>query len=117
MVIVSGVFIQNPDSRVDMLIVGDKIKKNKVENEIRKLEAEIGSELTYAVFDTKEFSYRLNMYDKLTRKRSRNSPEKKHKRLSTKTNKTQKKQSVCSVKRDNKDNKRSRAKTVRKNER
>jgi len=65
--LISGVFIKNPDSRVDVLIVGDKIKRSKVEEEMRKLEAEIGTELSYAIFDTKEFSYRLNMYDKLVR--------------------------------------------------
>jgi DNA-binding transcriptional ArsR family regulator len=67
LVIISGVFIKNHDSRVDMLIVGDKMKKSKIEEGIRKLEAEIGAELVYAVFDTKEFIYRLNMYDKLVR--------------------------------------------------
>ena len=64
---VSGVFIKNKDTRVDLLIVGDKIKKSKVEEEVRKLEAEIGTELVYVVFDTKEFIYRLDMYDKLVR--------------------------------------------------
>lgn len=65
--LVSGVFIKNKDSRVDLLIVGNKIKRSKVEEGVRKLEAEIGKELTYAVFETKEFVYRLNMYDKLVR--------------------------------------------------
>jgi hypothetical protein len=67
LIIVSGVFIKNDDSRVDLLIVGDKMKKGKIEGGIRKLEAEIGVELVYAIFDTKEFIYRLNMYDKLIR--------------------------------------------------
>ena len=67
LLIVSGVFIKNYDSRVDLLIVGDKMKKGKIEEGIRKLEAEIGAELVYAVFNTKEFIYRLNMYDKLVR--------------------------------------------------
>lgn len=67
LLLVSGIFIKNPDSRVDLLIVGDRVKKKKIEEEIRKLEAEIGTELAYAVFDTKEFFYRLNMYDKLIR--------------------------------------------------
>lgn len=67
LVLVSGVFIKNKDSRVDLLIVGDKMQKSKVEEGVRKLEAEIGTELSYALFDTKEFSYRLNMYDKLVR--------------------------------------------------
>ncbi len=65
--LVSGIFIKNEDTRVDLLIVGDKMKRNKIEEEIKKLEAEIGTELVYAVFDTKEFIYRLNMYDKLIR--------------------------------------------------
>jgi hypothetical protein len=67
LIIISGVFIKNNDSRVDLLVVGDKMKRGKIEEGIRKLEAEIGAELVYAVFDTKEFLYRLNMYDKLVR--------------------------------------------------
>ena len=67
LVITSGIFIKNDDSRVDLLIVGDKMKKSKIEEGVRKLEAEIGAELVYAVFETKEFLYRLNMYDKLVR--------------------------------------------------
>ena len=66
-IVVSGIFIKNKESRVDLLIVGNKMKKNKIEKGIRKLEAEIGAELVYAIFDTKEFIYRLNVYDKLVR--------------------------------------------------
>lgn len=65
--VVSGLFIKNDNSRADLLIVGDRLKKSKIEKGIRKLEAEIGAELVYAIFDTKEFIYRLNMYDKLVR--------------------------------------------------
>lgn len=67
LIVVSGVFIKNPDSRVDLLIVGDKMKRSKIEEGIKKIEAEMGGELVYAVFDSKEFIYRLNMYDKLVR--------------------------------------------------
>jgi hypothetical protein len=67
LLLISGTFIKNPDSRVDVLLVGDNIKRSKVDEEMHKLEAEMGTELSYAVFDTKEFSYRLNMYDKLVR--------------------------------------------------
>ena len=67
LIIVSGVFIRNDDSRVDILIVGDKMKKGRIEEEIHRLEAELGTELAYALFDTKEFMYRLDMYDKLVR--------------------------------------------------
>ncbi|OGI95662.1 hypothetical protein A2917_01105 [Candidatus Nomurabacteria bacterium RIFCSPLOWO2_01_FULL_42_17] len=67
LLVVSGVFIKNQDSRVDLLIVGDKLKKTGIERGIRKLEALLGVELVYAIFNTKEFIYRLNMYDKLVR--------------------------------------------------
>ncbi len=67
LIIISGVFIKNHESRVDLLIVGNKLKKGRIEEGIKKIEAEIGAELIYAVFDTKEFLYRLNMYDKLVR--------------------------------------------------
>lgn len=67
LLIVSGIFIKNHDSRVDLLIVGDKMKRSKIEEGIRKIEAEMGVELSYSVFETKEFLYRLNMYDKLVR--------------------------------------------------
>jgi hypothetical protein len=67
LLIVSGVFIKNSDSRVDLLIVGDNMKRGKIEEGIRKIEAEMGAELVYAVFETQEFLYRVNMYDKLIR--------------------------------------------------
>lgn len=67
LVIVSGIFIKNQDSRVDLLIVGDRLKKGAIEKGIKKIEAELGIELIYAIFDTPEFLYRLNMYDKLVR--------------------------------------------------
>ena len=67
LLLVSGIFIKNKDSRIDLLIVGDKMRKSKIEEGVKKLEAEIGIELTYAIFEYKEFVYRLNMYDKLVR--------------------------------------------------
>jgi len=65
LMIVSGVFIGDSKSRADLLIVGDKLKKNILQQVVKSLEAEIGKELDYVVFDTEEFKYRLNMYDKL----------------------------------------------------
>jgi hypothetical protein len=64
---IAGVFTRNADSRVDILIVGDNIKKTKLERVIKGLEAEIGKELRYAFFNTADFLYRLDMYDKLVR--------------------------------------------------
>lgn len=67
--IVAGIFMKehDPKQQVDMLIVGDNLRKSWIEDTIRKLEAEIGKELSYAVFDTHEFKYRVEMYDKLIR--------------------------------------------------
>lgn len=67
LIITSGVFIQELESRADLLIVGDGLKKSKLENTIKTIESEIGKELRYAYFTTEEFKYRLSMYDKLTR--------------------------------------------------
>jgi hypothetical protein len=67
LVIVSGVFIQNPDSRVDLLIVGDNLRRGSIDRIVKTMEAEIGKELTFASFETADFNYRLGMYDKLVR--------------------------------------------------
>ncbi len=67
--VVSGIFIkdQEREGRVDMLIVGDNLRKPWIEDTVRKLEAEVGKELSYAIFDTQEYIYRIEMYDKLIR--------------------------------------------------
>ena len=67
LIIVAGVFIQENESRVDLLVVGDGIKKSGLENTIKVLESEIGKELRYTHFTTEDFKYRLSMCDKLTR--------------------------------------------------
>lgn len=67
LVIISGTFIQNPDSRVDMLIVGDKLKKSAISNVLSIIESEVGKELAYTSLDTQEFKYRLSVYDKFIR--------------------------------------------------
>ena len=67
LILVAGVFIQELESRVDMLIVGDHVKKAALDNVIKVLESEIGKELRYAYFTNDDFQYRLSMCDKLTR--------------------------------------------------
>lgn len=65
--LVSGIFLRDEESRVDFLLVGDNLKRGYLDQTIKGLEAEIGKELTYAIFTTQDFMYRLNMYDKLVR--------------------------------------------------
>ena len=67
LIVISGVFIQNPDSRVDMLIVGDKLKKGAIETTLRLLESEVGKDISYTSLETPEFKYRLSVYDKFIR--------------------------------------------------
>jgi hypothetical protein len=67
LVLVSGVFIQDDESRVDLFVVGDNIKKSQFEHLVHSLEAEIGKELKYSYFSTTDFNYRFSMYDKLIR--------------------------------------------------
>lgn len=66
-IITSGIFIQDPDSRVDLLIVADDVRHNQMKTSIAAIEAEIGKEIRYAIFNTEDFKYRLGIYDRLIR--------------------------------------------------
>jgi len=65
LMIVGGIFIGSEKSRADLLIVGDKLKKNIIQQIMKGLESEIGKELDYVVLESAEFKYRIDMYDKL----------------------------------------------------
>ena len=67
LLIISGVFIQDMNSRADILIVGDNLHEPSLERAVRILESEVGKELRYVVFETADFKYRLGIYDKLLR--------------------------------------------------
>lgn len=67
LLVVSGIFIQHSDNRLDILIVGDHLRRTIIQKIISVLESELGRELSYAVFDTNDFKYRVSMYDKLIR--------------------------------------------------
>ncbi len=67
MIVAAGVFIQNWESRVDLLIVGDDINIAKVETIIKNIETEIGKEIAYSAFETQDFQYRMGIHDRLVR--------------------------------------------------
>lgn len=67
LIIVAGVFAGDWEGRLDVLIVGDRVKEPRVRARMRMLEAEIGRELRYTTLPTEDFLYRLNMNDKLVR--------------------------------------------------
>lgn len=63
-VALSGIFSGSMEGGLDILIVGDNIKKGRLEKILGKTESELGREIKYVLFDTKEFKYRHSMYDK-----------------------------------------------------
>ena len=67
LILISGVFLHDRDSRVDILVVGDHLKQSKLLSIMSSIEAELGKELRYAAFETSDFQYRLSIYDKLVR--------------------------------------------------
>ncbi len=67
LLVVSGVFLQEKESRVDLLVVGDGIKKGALETAVKMIEAELGREIVYSAFETVDFQYRISMFDKLVR--------------------------------------------------
>lgn len=67
LIVAAGIFIQNWESRVDLLIVGDDLNLNKIESIISIIESEIGKEISYSAFDTQDFEYRLGIHDRLVR--------------------------------------------------
>ena len=66
-VALSGVFMGERDSTLDLLLVGDRVSSRKIKDRIKRLEAELGRELQYTLLSTSDFNYRLNMNDKLLR--------------------------------------------------
>ncbi len=67
LIILTGVFVGDVESGLDLLVAGDRVKESTLRQKIRGLEAELGRELRYALLSTPDFLYRLNMNDKLIR--------------------------------------------------
>jgi hypothetical protein len=67
LIVVAGIFSNEWEGRLDLLIVGERINEKKLVTRIRQLEAEIGKEVRYAAMNTEDFFYRLNMNDRLVR--------------------------------------------------
>ena len=67
LLLVAGVFIQDWESRVDILAVGESMSSAKFDNIIKGIEAELGRDISYTMLDSAEFDYRLHIHDKLIR--------------------------------------------------
>lgn len=67
LVILSGLFTDVPESKIDLLVVGDRLDERTLASVVHALEAELGRELRYASFSTEDFRYRVGVYDRLVR--------------------------------------------------
>jgi len=67
LVVLAGIFLKESGARVDMLIVGDGLKKGQLDWTLRMIESEVGKELDYVILDTADFKYRTGMNDKFMR--------------------------------------------------
>ncbi len=65
--VISGAFLNASNCPVDFFLVVDDLDKEKFEEFMKKLEAEVGKPLNYTFMDTSEFTYRYNIYDRFIR--------------------------------------------------
>jgi hypothetical protein len=62
--LISGVFLNYPKGRADLLLVGDEMSRAKLKHLLENLEAEVGKEINYSFMSSDEFKYRTDMLDK-----------------------------------------------------
>ena len=67
LLVLSGMFLNNEDGRVDLCLVGDKMKKPVIDKIVKGIEDDMGRELIYTVLETEEFLYRNGTGDKFIR--------------------------------------------------
>ena len=67
LILASGVFVQEPDAQLDLLIVADQVRPSALHEIVKSFEALIGSELRYALLGSEDFRYRLSVRDRLLR--------------------------------------------------
>ncbi|MFH0969661.1 MAG: hypothetical protein V1804_04090 [Patescibacteria group bacterium] len=61
--LVSGIFLNYPKSKADLILVANNISRSKLNNLMSNLEAEVGREISFVLMNSDEFNYRLNMLD------------------------------------------------------
>lgn len=64
LVLISKSLINSEKGRVDILVVGEHLNKNKLKKLLNNIESEIGRGISYAAMDSEEFNYRRDMFDK-----------------------------------------------------
>ncbi len=64
LILISRSLINSEKGRVDILIVGEHLNKNKLNKFLGNIESEIGKGIIYAAMGSEEFNYRRGMFDK-----------------------------------------------------
>lgn len=64
LILISGLFLNYPKSKVDMILVVNNVNRTKLKHAIAHLEAEVGKEIRFVLMNMEELQYRLNMLDR-----------------------------------------------------
>ncbi len=64
LILISGLFLNYPKSKVDMVLVVNNVNRTKLKHAIAHLEAEVGKEIRFVLMNSEELHYRLNMLDR-----------------------------------------------------
>jgi hypothetical protein len=62
--LLSGIFLNYPKSKVDMILVANNVSRGKLKNVMNSLEAEVGKEVSFVLMNSDEFKYRIDMLDR-----------------------------------------------------
>jgi hypothetical protein len=62
--LVSGIFLNYPKSKVDMVLVANNVSRGKLRSLMNSLEAEVGKEVSFVLMNSDEFKYRMDMLDR-----------------------------------------------------
>lgn len=64
LILISGLFLNYPKSKADMILVVNNVNRTKLKHAIAHLEAEVGREIRFVLMNGEELHYRLNMLDR-----------------------------------------------------
>ncbi len=67
LIVLAGMLSGDSEGRLDLLIVGDRLRERTLQGIVRGLEADMGRELRYSAMDTRDFRYRQGVSDRLVR--------------------------------------------------
>ncbi len=61
---IGGIFLNDEKGKLDLIVVGDALDKEKIEYYLRGMEADFGTEIRFVVYESEEYNYRMNMFDR-----------------------------------------------------